>query len=120
MAGTLALVVAVCLLSGRLFAADAVSWRQDDRRGGLGFTFYLMEQLASGVFRRWQTQINFSPDRLSTASIVAEIDPAGVTLENSTQAAALLSQAWFDVDRYPTARFIALDVRALSGGGITA
>ena len=79
-----------------------------------------MGKPVSGVFRHWRTQINFSPDHVSTASIVTEIDLSSVKLENPMQAAALVSRAWFDVDRYPAARFIAPDVRMLSGGGYLA
>ena len=72
-----------------------------------------------GRFTRWQADIRFNPLASSIVTVAATIDTAsatdGVPLHDET----LLLPEWFDVERYPQARFVATRVAARPGGGHT-
>lgn len=72
-----------------------------------------------GRFTRWHADLRFNPLAAGPVKISATIDMAsatdGVPLHDET----LPQREWFDVERYPQARFVATRVGPGPGGGLT-
>jgi len=72
-----------------------------------------------GRFTRWQADLRFDPLSARVVTVAAIVDTAsatdGVALHDST----LPQGEWFDVARYPHARFVATRIAPRPGGGHT-
>jgi len=70
-----------------------------------------------GRFTRWQADLRFTPLGATLFTIAATVETAsasdGVPLHDGT----LPQEDWFDVERYPYARFVATRVAPRPGGG---
>jgi cytochrome b561/polyisoprenoid-binding protein YceI len=78
----------------------------------LGFSTAWSGQLIEGQFKRWDGDILFSPDALSTSKLTIRVDLASVTTGDDQRDATLPTPDWFDATAHPTAVFTASRFKA--------
>lgn len=106
----LGLVVALCVATPAL-AADYV------QAPGSTLTFATRYQgeVFVGRFASFTTRVSFDPKRLATSRIDVTIPLAGVSIGNPDGDEALKGADFFNVARFPQARFTASTIRSLGG-----
>ena len=72
-----------------------------------------------GRFTRWQADLRFNPLAASAVTVAATIETASATDGVPLHDEALPLRDWFDVSRYPHARFVATRISPKPGGGHT-
>lgn len=95
----LALHLALCL------PASAAEWALDRDASRLGFTATQAGAAFTGRFSGWNAHIRFDPADPAAASLSVDIPLAGLRTDDATRDAALPGAEWFDMARFPTARF---------------
>jgi polyisoprenoid-binding protein YceI len=85
-------------------AARAASWTVADG-SAIGFTATQQGRPVDGRFERFVATIEFDPDDLTHSRIEVEIDTASIATGHKDRDAALRSDSFFDVGRWPSARF---------------
>ena len=68
-----------------------------------------------GRFTKFSGQIQFDPDEASRSSVDVQIEPASIDTADATRDGHLRSPDFFDVDKYPQARFRSTKVTGLNG-----
>ena len=99
---SLALAVVGLLLS--LQSALAHVWTVEDG-SQIRFTALQQGTPIEGRFERFTAAITFDPEALGKSLIEVEIDATSITTGHKDRDTALRSAAFFDVQRWPTARF---------------
>lgn len=94
----------------------ASQWVVLPERSSLGFTAEWNGRAIAGNFPRFQADIRFDPANLEQARVVATIDLAAATADDSTVKASLSGPDWFDVKKASVARFQSSDIRAVKPG----
>ena len=72
-----------------------------------------------GRFTRWEADRRFNPLAPSVVSVSAAIETASATDGDTLHDETLPLPEWFDVARYPLARFVATRIGPKAGGGHT-
>ncbi|MGQ0585967.1 MAG: cytochrome b/b6 domain-containing protein [Gammaproteobacteria bacterium] len=72
-----------------------------------------------GRFTRWEAKLRFNPLASPVFTVAATVDMTSATDGVPLHEAALLEREWFDVARYPQARFVATRIEPKPGGGHT-
>jgi cytochrome b561 len=72
-----------------------------------------------GRFTRWQADLRLEPLAARIVTIGATVDTASATDGVPLHDGTLPEREWFDVERYPRARFIATRISPKAGGGHT-
>jgi cytochrome b561/polyisoprenoid-binding protein YceI len=72
-----------------------------------------------GRFTRWQADLRLEPLAARIVTIGAIVDTASATDGVPLHDGTLPQEEWFDVERYPQARFVATRIAAKPGGGHT-
>ncbi|MGI9383721.1 MAG: YceI family protein, partial [Methyloligellaceae bacterium] len=109
----------VCALSGLLAggsAASAGAWVVDSQKSTLSFEAVAGGQKVQGRFERFTTQIEFEPADPSKTRIEVNIDTGSAATGQSQVDQALKGTDWFDVARFPKARFRAAEGRRAADG----
>ncbi len=72
-----------------------------------------------GRFTRWEADLRFNPLAPNPITAAATIETASATDGDTLHDETLPLPEWFDVARYPTARFVATRISPKPGGGHT-
>jgi cytochrome b561 len=70
-----------------------------------------------GVFARWQGDLRFNPLAVPVLTVGATVDTTSASDGVPLHEEMLLEAEWFDVARYPQARFVATRIAPRPGGG---
>jgi polyisoprenoid-binding protein YceI len=95
--------------------ASAASWKIDPARSRIGFSGTQTGEPFKGQFGRFDATIEFDPAQPDAARATIVINLAAAKTGDSQRDEALPSEDWFDVSRFPTARFEAK--RFIAKGG---
>lgn len=74
----------------------------------------------NGVFEKWEANINFNADNLSTSSVSATIDTSSAITGDPMIDGALPGKEWFDSTTYPKAHFKSKSIVKNTDGSYTA
>ena len=85
--------------------AAAEPWSIKGAESHITFTFYQQGEPKDGFFESWTGFIDFDPADPSTARIDISIDTPSIGTGNDQRDGTLRSAAFFDVARWPEARF---------------
>ncbi len=96
-------------------AADAPEWTVDAKSSQIKFTGRQMNVPSDGVFRRWTATIRFDPKNLAGSSVDVTIETASAHTGNKDMDATLESEKFFEVKKFPKAKFVASSFRAKGG-----
>lgn len=80
------------------------------------FTSKQMGVPVDGSFTRFAAQVAFDPRKPEGGTVALQIDIGSATLGVPMSDAELPKSPWFDVARFPTARFDAASIKALGNG----
>lgn len=69
-----------------------------------------------GRFARWQGKFTFDPDNPTANRVDLSVEIGSLALGDANWNRTLLGRKWFDVERYPQARFVASRWEALGEG----
>lgn len=92
-------------LAARPVLAQAPLWTVDMENSGVAFTAKQMQVPIPGRFERFTATIRFDPGDLATSKATIDIDVASVSTPNRDIETEIKRANWFDVARFPTARF---------------
>lgn len=101
-----------------LASAQAQSWTVED--GAIRFTALQQGAPVEGSFEDFTADIAFDPDDLPATRIDVVIDTASIATGHKDRDTTLRSSDLFDVERWPTARFVTTDVRHVGGDAFEA
>jgi polyisoprenoid-binding protein YceI len=93
-------------------SADAAAWKLDLAKSKLGFSGTQTGTKFQGVFTRWNTEIEFDPDRLEASHIMVTVDLATATTKDAQRDKALPDTNWFDTGHFPTATFESREIHS--------
>lgn len=99
-------------------SAQAPRWAVED--GAIRFTAFQQGAPVEGHFGRFTADIAFDPDALSGTRIEVVIETASIATGHKDRDTTLRSPDLFDVERWPTARFVTTEVRHLGGDAFEA
>ncbi len=85
-------------------------------RSKLEFVSRQMGVPVEGTFSRFDARLNFDPARPEAGKVVLSIDLASVDAGSNEANGEVVGKNWFDVKRFPQARFESTSVRSLGGG----
>ena len=105
-AGLLALAAAVPASAQRLVPAQSE----------VAFTSRQMGVPVDGNFRRFDAQVSFDPKRPEAGRVAITIDTGSASFGAPETDAEVPKAAWFDVAKFPQARFESSAVKGLGGG----
>ena len=100
-----AALLAATALAAAPARADAPAWTVDVENSRITYVARQMLVPVPGRFRRFEARVRFDPDDLSTSEVAIVIDVASVETPNRDVEAEIKREKWFDVARFPTARF---------------
>lgn len=106
-----ALFTAALLLSAPSFAADYVQ----AQGSSLNFTGKYQGAAFNGRFPKFVTKLSFDPAQLHTAKLDVSIPLASASTGNASYDGELRGAAFFNVGKFPQARYMATKFRALGG-----
>lgn len=86
-------------------AASAAQW-QVGADASLGFAGRYQGEGFAGRFQRFDAQIAFDGNALDTASFQVEVDLTSASTGNEDYDSTMVGPEFFDVARFPTARFV--------------
>lgn len=81
----------------------------------LGFTGSFQGAAFQGSFKQWNASIRYDPAQLARARFDVSVQLASVAVPDKDQQAALPGVNFFDVARYPSARFVTTGFRNAGG-----
>jgi polyisoprenoid-binding protein YceI len=105
------LLIALLVTAVVATPATAGSWKFDAAKSQLGFSGTQTGKAFEGHFTRFSTEIDFDPDHPETSRIVAAIDPASAVTGDTQRDGALPGKDWFDIARFPQAKFETIAIR---------
>lgn len=112
--------IATLLLSLALASATPALAVQYDRilpaQSRLAYVSKQMGVPVEGGFRRFTAQFAFDPARPEAAQAALEVDLASIDAGSREVNEEVLGRNWFDVRRFPSARFVSTGLRHLGGG----
>ena len=82
----------------------------------LGFTARQMGVPVTGHFRRFDATISFDSSKLTSSKVDLTIDMASATLGSAEMDNELPKTPWFNVPKFPQARFSSTSIRSLGAG----
>ena len=82
----------------------------------LGFTARQMGVPVTGHFRKFDAAVNFDSTRLNSSKVDLTIDMASATLGSVEMDNELPKTPWFNVPKFPQARFSSTSIRSLGAG----
>jgi len=91
--------------------AVAAPWKVDAAKSQLSFSGIQTGTAFKGRFTRFSTQIDFDPDHPETSHIAVVIDTASATTGDAQRDGALPGKDWFDITRFPQAKFETTAIR---------
>lgn len=107
------LATAACLAAAALCVggarAEAPGWMIDIDSSRVGFEARQMQVPVPGRFRRFDAAIRFDAGDLAGSAARIEIDMTSVETPNRDIETEIKRAPWFDIARFPTARFEAVN-----------
>jgi polyisoprenoid-binding protein YceI len=93
------------------------TWNIDPAHSAIQFSVrHMVVSKTRGRFTKWGGQISFDPADPSSASVEVNIEPGSLDTADAQRDAHLRSPDFFDVEKYPTAKFKSTRVDDLGGG----
>ncbi|GAB4165712.1 MAG: YceI family protein [Rhodocyclaceae bacterium] len=109
-------ILLLCLLLAWDPAVAAGFDRVLPERSAVAFTFKQMGVAVEGRFRRLAGRIAFDPARPQSGSAELEVDLGSIDAGSDEAGDEARSRNWFDLARFPAARFVSTGVAPLGGG----
>ncbi len=98
------------------FRADAVEFSQVQAdKSTLSFGYTQMGVPSDGKFGKFSAAIAFDPAKPAAASAQLEIDLASIDTGSKEGNDEVAGKQWFDVKRFPSAKFVSSSVKPLGG-----
>jgi polyisoprenoid-binding protein YceI len=111
------IVLAVTLLAGLPVAsAQPAAAKLLAPQSEVAFTTRQMGVPVDGRFKRFDAQLQFDPKKPDGGSVAMTVDVASVSLGVPEVDSELPKPTWFNVVKFPQARFQSSAIRALGGG----
>jgi polyisoprenoid-binding protein YceI len=117
---TAAVLTVALLAAPGARAADAPAWTVDAAKSRLTFTGRQMRVPTKGEFKKFAAKIRFDAKNLDGSAVEVTIDTATASTGNGDIDKELKRTLWFQVDKFPTARFVASRFRAKGGDAFEA
>lgn len=96
-------------------AADAPEWAVDAKSSTITFTGRQMNVPTDGKFQRFTAKVRFDPANLGGSAVEVTIQTGSARTGNKDIDLTLESDNFFEVKRFPTARFVATSFTAKGG-----
>jgi len=109
---TLHVTAILIMLGAGPAVAEAPQWIVDDKNSRITFTAKQMQVPVAGRFEEFTATIRFDPDDLSGSKALIDIDVSSVSTPNPDIESEIKRSPWFDVERFPIARFDTTGIRA--------
>jgi polyisoprenoid-binding protein YceI len=110
------LLTALVLAAALVPSAQAAVYTQVlPEKSSIEFSYSQMGVPMDGRFRKFSSQLGFDPAQPAAAKVAIDVDLASIdtgTPELDTEAAG---KDWFNLQSFPTARFVATGVKPLGG-----
>jgi polyisoprenoid-binding protein YceI len=84
-------------------------------RSEIRFVSKQMGASVEGRFRKWTANVDFRPKDLAHSRVELEIDLASIDLASAEAETEVRRPLWFDVARFPVAKFASTGMRDLGG-----
>lgn len=110
------LAIALGMLASSALAQTPPAATLEPAQSQLQFVSRQMGVPVEGQFRRFDAQIAFDPKQPASGRIAFTVDLGSATLGVAETDAELRKPAWFDVGKFPQARFTSSAIKALGGG----
>jgi polyisoprenoid-binding protein YceI len=108
-------ILAALLLASPAIAGPQDAWTIDPRASSLTFTASQIGAFVNGRFPNWTGEIVLDPAALAAARIDIKIEMPPVTTNNRDVDSLLKGPNFFDVQKFPVARFVSTSVTAKGG-----
>ncbi|MBI2960240.1 MAG: YceI family protein [Betaproteobacteria bacterium] len=93
--------------------ALAADWRMDPSGSRIEFVATFEKSAAPGVFKEFDTRLQFDPDRPAQSRLDVAIKVTSADMGSAQVNEAIRGAEWFDFARYPQAEFHATDIRRI-------
>lgn len=107
------IVAAVALVHGA--ASAAADWRMDPAASSLAFVARFEKAPAPGVFKSFDARVTLDGERPVDGKIEITVTVASADMANADVNREIRGPDWFDVARFPLARFRSSGVRPMAG-----
>jgi polyisoprenoid-binding protein YceI len=97
-------------------AATAPVWNIDARQSRIGFSTRWAGQAVNGTFRQWSGDIRFDPNNLPASKAIIMIQTGSAITGIKEPDDNLSGEDWFNVARFPTARYETTAIRSVGPG----
>jgi polyisoprenoid-binding protein YceI len=115
------LVVGIAAMqAGAAPAADAPDWTVDAAKSSITFTGRQMGAPSTGKFKTFTAKVQFDPTNLEASKVEVTIDMASADGGNPDIDKELRQPKWFDVAKFPNARFVATSFKSKGGNAYEA
>jgi polyisoprenoid-binding protein YceI len=105
-------VVSFGFASGPAHAETLPVWSVDAGKSRISFIGRQMGAASKGWFKKFTATIRFDPDKLADSKAEVLVDTASAYTGNSDIDIEMRKDKWFDVVKYPTARFVTTKITA--------
>ena len=102
------------------FNATAADFAVDPAQSSIAFSGTHVGNKFTGKFEKWDATIKFDPANLATSKIEVTIDTTSAKTGNSMYDGTLPTADWFDVKKFPQAKYVSTDIRKNEDGSFTA
>lgn len=115
-------LVLALVLAALAFALPAAArdWNVDAARSTLGFAGTYQGEAFDGAFRRFAAKIAYDPADLAHARFDVTVDLASADTQNAERDQMLPGADFFDVAKFPRARFVSTAFRKAADGTVLA
>ena len=94
-----------------ILSSAANPWTIDRTESTISFVGKQQGEEFTGCFDRFDLAIDLDPDNPSTGSIHLDIDMTSAIGGSDDRNSAIPGKDWFDVNAFPTAKFVSTDIR---------
>ena len=108
-------ILAALFLASPAVAGPQDTWTIDPRASSLTFTASQVGAFVNGRFPKWTGEIVLDPVSLTAARIDIRIETQPVTTNNNDVDSLLKGPNFFDVQKFPAARFVSAAIVAKGG-----
>lgn len=109
------LIIAALLMATPALAGPQDVWTIDARASSLAFTATQVGAFVNGKFPAWSGEIVLDPAALATSRIEIRIQMPAATASNQDVDSLLKGPNFFDVRKFPEARFVSTSIVATGG-----
>ena len=101
---------------GLIGAAQAGGWNVAMDSSSVGFSAEQQGGKFNGKFEHFTAMISFDPASPAAGSIVGTVETESVDTRDYDRDASLMEPDWFDVDKFPQAKFESQSIEAMGDG----